>query len=250
MRFDVIIGNPPFSLRAEGKMAGKGSRPIYQDFYKLALGWSELVAMIMPTTDRKVQKGHNERLSVTANIIEYIDPTVFRGINMPMWYVISDKSENAFDIDFPLCSPPKNDIEWTKGRVSMSPYKAISGDFGKEEQSEDFPVKIYHKLNSKGMVLKYGKWSHFRKSEFFPSNGYAVLMPQTITDDGWSTVEIVECTGKEVAFNGMNIVFTKTKKDAQDLVSIMETDNFKQQANKVKQGFNNMGCANLRAIRL
>ena len=251
MKFDVTVGNPPFSSHAEGKTAGKGGKQIYQDFYKLALEISEVVAMVMPTTDKKLQKVHNERLIKTANVIEYIDPALFSGITMPMWYVISDLSGSKPNIDFALSSVPRNDIEWTNGKVHMTWYKGVAGDHGKDNQSKNFPVKIYHKLNGKdGLIMKYGKKSYFKDSQFFPTSGYAVLMPQTITDDGWTTVEIVKCTGKEVAFHGMNIVFTKTKKDAIELVDIMKTDNFKQQANKVKQGFNSMTMACLKSIKL
>ena len=249
--FDVTVGNPPFSSHAEGKTAGKRGKELYVDFYKLALEISEVVAMIMPTTDKKVQRVHNKRLSETANVIEYIDPSVFSDINMPVWYVISDKSKRKPDVDFSLLSEVRNDIEWMKGKVNMTQYKERAGDFGKEEWSKEFPVKIYHKLNGKdGLLIRYGKASHFRPSMYFPTSGYAVLMPQTITDDGWIDVKIVKCTGKEVAFSGMNIVFTRTIEHAHELVDIMNTDNFKQQANKVKQGFNGMHVGCLRAIKL
>jgi len=251
MKFDVTVGNPPFSSHAEGKTAGKRGKELYIVFYKLALEISEVVAMVMPTTDKKVQRVHNKRLSDTANVIEYIDPSVFSGINMPMWYVISDKSKRKPDVDFSLLSEVRNDIEWMKGKVNMTQYKERAGDHGKEKQSKEFPVKMYHKLNGKdGLLIRYGKGVFLRRSMYFPNSGYAVLMPQTITDDGWTVVKIVKCTGKEVAFNGMNIVFTKTKKDAIELVNVMNTDNFKQQANKVKQGFNNMHVGCLRAIKL
>lgn len=251
MKFDLVIGNPPFSSHSEGKQAGKRGTELYIEFYRLALEISETVAMIMPTTDRKVQKKHNERLIETANVIEYIKDDVFKGISMPMWYVLSDNSRRKPKVEFSIFDKVGNDIDWQKGRVNMTAYKRLSGDHGKDKPSKRNSVTIYHKLNSKnGLIKKYGQKKHFKSHEFFPSKGYALLMPQTITDDGWSVTEIVKCTGNEVAFNGVNIVFTKTKREAKELVELMKTDKFKQQAIEVRQGFNNMNLSCLRAINL
>jgi len=251
MKFDLVIGNPPFSSHKEGKQAGKRGKELYIEFYKLALEISETVTMIMPTTDKKVQKKHNERLIETAKVIEYIKDDMFKGISMPMWYVISDNSRRKPKVEFSILNKVGNEIDWQKGKVNMTSYKKLTGDHGKERPSKRNSVTIYHKLNSKsGLIKKYGQKKHFKKHEFFPNKGYAVLMPQTITDDGWSVTEIVKCTGNEVAFNGVNLVFTKTKKEAKELVDLMKKSTFKAQANEVKQGFNNMNISCLRAINL
>jgi hypothetical protein len=250
MKFDVVVGNPPFSAHGENKKAGKRGTEIYVEFFRKATEMAPVVAMILPTSDKKVQAKHNALLKEKANKIVYIDEKVFSGITMPMWYVIVDGSEEKPTVEFNIHGVTGNLINWQKGKVNMTAYKNLTGGHGQSAKTDAHDVIIYHKLNSSGLVIKYGQKTEFSDCEFFPKSGYAVLMPQTITDDGWSKVEIVECTGNQVAFNGMSIVFTKTKEQADNLVKVMNTDSFKQQANKVKQGFNNMNLSCLKAINI
>jgi hypothetical protein len=250
VKFDIVLGSPPFSSHGEGKSSGKRGRELYIDFFKRAVEMAPIVALVMPTTNKKVQEKHNNLLKEKANVIEFISNDVFNVI-MPMWYVLVDGSDKKPDVTFDISGVVGNKVKWSKGKVNMTGYKQRTGDHGKEQPDKEHTVTIYHKLNSKnGLVTKYGKPEDFKKHEYFPDTGYAVLMPQTITDNGWSTVEVVKCNGNQVAFNGMSIVFTETKEQAQQLIDVMNTESFKEQANNVKQGFNNMNISCLTAIQI
>jgi len=250
-KFDIVVGNPPFSKQNEGKTAGKRSVELYKKFFNMALEMASLTAMIIPSSDTKVQKTHNELIRNNANVIKHIDPSVFPGICMPMWYVIVDKknTNRESSINWSLSSTGNN-IPWVKGAVNMTHYKELTGGHGYPSPKKEDDVLIYHKVNGRhGLVKVYGPKESISKRQLFPSSGYAVLMPQTFTDEGWSRVEIVKCTGNETAFNGVNIVFVKTRKQANDLILMMKTEEFITGANSVKQGFNNMNLTCLKSIR-
>ena len=250
--FDVIIGNPPFSSRGSNKTRGKRAKELYTRFFEWSVRNAPTVAMVLPTTDRKVQQKHNNLLKTKANIIKHINHNYVMemSVDIPMWYVVVDGSDSRPEIEFRVSGAPRNKIPWTKGKVNMTHYKKQVGHHGRETRSPENTVTIYHKINRKGLVVKYGNPRDFRTQEYFPSTGFAVLMPQTITDRGWSNVQIVECNNSQVAFNGMNIVFTETRVQAERLIALMETADFQRQANRVKQGFNNMTISCLRAIQI
>jgi methylase of polypeptide subunit release factors len=253
MKFDVIVGNPPFSKVSEGKTAGKRSEELYIQFYKWAVSHADIVAMVMPTTDKKLQKTHNTLLRDTANMIKYVDTQHFPEITMPMWYVIANKQDPArAQIDWCLDGSSGNDVPWVKGYINMTAHKNAVGDhLGYDTPKKKSDVCIYHKVNiTHGLVTLYCDQQHVSVRALFPKTGWAVLMPQTFNDDGWSKTEIVKCTGKQAAFNGMNIVFVDTKTQGEKLVEYMKTDVFIQAANKVKQGFNNMNLSCLKAMKL
>lgn len=254
MKFDMIVGNPPFSKAGEGKTSGKRSEELYIQFYKWAVTRADIVAMVLPTTDKKLQKNHNDLLRQTANTITYIDDSVFPGVTMPMWYVISNKNNTSRpnNISWVLDGSVGNDIPWFKGPINMTTHKNIVGDhLGYASPQKPSDILIYHKVNAThGLVSLYCDKQYINEGALFPKTGYAVLMPQTFNDDGWSKVEIVKCNGKQTAFNGMNIVFVSKKDHGQRLIELMKTPEFIKEANKVKQGFNNMNLSCLRAIKL
>jgi hypothetical protein len=253
MKFDVILGNPPFSKVGEGKTAGKRSEELYTQFYKWAVNRSDIVAMVLPTTDKKLQKNHNDLLRQTANTIEYIDPSVFPGVTMPMWYVIANRSDQTRpNINWVIDGSVGNDIPWHKGAINMTAHKNLVGEhLGHDAKRRKTDIQIYHKVNvTHGLVQLYCDSHYVSDSALFPNKGWAVLMPQTFNDDGWSKVEVIKCDGQQAAFNGMNIVFVNTKQQAHRLIAYMATPEFISQANQVKQGFNNMNLSCLRAIKL
>ena len=230
-------------------MAGKNCEQLYVKFFAKSLEIADTVAMIMPTTDRKVAKKHNELLRKKANVIEFIDDKVFPTVVMDMWYVIVDGSGRKPSVKIGL-DTNMNSIRWTKGLIHMRYYKNKTGDHGTEEPTSDDDIIIYHKLNGSGLVKKYGKREYVNRKKMFPNTGYAVLLPQTFADSGWSAVEIVKCNGNQSAFHGMAIIFTDTIEQANALVEYMNTDHFIKQANNVKQGFNSMTLSCFKAITI
>ena len=225
MKFDVVVGNPPFSKANEGKTANKKPVALYPKFYKWAVENADVVAMIIPSSDRKLGKGHNNLIRKTANIISHIDPKLFNGIVIPMWYLISDKNDpNKANIDWVLNGSVGNNIAWTKGKTIMPIYKNKTGHHGTPAPASPDDITIYHKLSERsGLVVKYSDPKFIPEPARFPQSGYAVLLPQTITDHGWSMVEVVACNGRQTAFHGMTVVFVSSLEEADNLINLMKT---------------------------
>lgn len=245
MKFSVVVGNPPFSDKA-GNIHNRSGKPLYPQFFKLALKMADHVAMIMPITNQHVMKGkvHNDLLRQHANVIKKIDPWMFPNINIPMWYVICDKTNPNHDTGISWVSQMKNnDVPWCRGMIPNTDHD------DKPKRNDD--IKIYYKINATfGLVTKYQRRDNVRPNHIFPDKGYALLMPQTFNDSGWSKTAIVKCEGNQAAFRTMNIVFFKTKKEAIEFDQFMKTPAFISEANKVKYGFNKIDRGSLRAMKI
>lgn len=246
-KFDVVLGNPPFSVVREGKMRGKRSRELYVEFFRLALALGENVGMVLPSTARLLKRGHNDLLQENANVLVELASVDF-GVCIALWYVIVDGSGRVPMYKFDLYDK-RNGICWEKGRVNMTWYKKKAGDHGREYELEG-DVTIYHKVSSRGFSVRYGSSLHFRAEHYFPESGYALLLPQTISDRGWGRVELVKCTGKQVAFNGMTIVFVDREEVGLRLLEYMRSEDFVNQCIGLRQGFNQMTLVGLRAVNI
>ena len=253
MKFDVVLGNPPFSKknRNEDNKGNKGrGTDLYDQFYEMSLNLSNKVAMIMPTSHKHQQKKHNNLIKNTANIIKFIDPSLFPTVQQEMWYIVSIKNSNKVpqEIDWKYSGEIRNNINWSKGKFNVTTDKHL---LERDTQLNDSDVKIYHKINEmNGLVIKYADSGLVPVSKRFPNTGYAVLMPQQIQDTGWSKTEIIECDGKQAAMNGMNIAFVKTEEEAKKLNDYMKTDDFINEALKYRGGMGNMVLWALQSIQI
>ena len=239
MKFDVVVGNPPFSKANQGRIAGKRAVPLYTKFFKKSVELGKIVAMVLPRTDMKIDKSHNDLLKSRSTLIKNIDESLFKNIAMPMWYVIvDDRPQDISNVEWAISSTPKNDIKWGRGKVNMTDHKNKNGgSFGTTMKVNSDDVTIYHKINdSTGLLIVYSPENIVDKNHLFPSSGYAVLMPQSFTPCGWSKTAIVKCVGNQAAFNGMGVVFTETLKEAEELVERMKTPEFIAEGNRLKQG--------------
>ncbi len=237
--FNVTLGNPPFSLTANKKGKKGGSSKLYDKFFAKAVETSEAVAMIMPTTDKWMRSKHNDLIRKTASHIEYISSDTFNTVHIPMWYVIVDSSDNTPDIAWPGYDPlPKQLYFWAKGKVSSSNSELVE----RKVRRSDNDIAVYHKINSiNGLVMGYTNKKNIKPTKLFPDTGYAVLMPQQINvNRGWTNTKIVKCNGMQAGMNGMNIAFVNSKKEAVELVELMKTQEFIDQAVKNMGGMNNM----------
>ena len=227
MKFDVVVGNPPFSKVGEGKQAGKGGINLYPPFYKWAVENAKQVAMVMPTSEKKTSlKEHNNLLS-KANIIEYIDGSVFSGVGIDMWYVINNETGQKNNIKFTTLNT-NNPLKWERGKLDFSSFKEKTGDWGSLEKTPDTNITIYHKLTRNGLLKKYTNRENIQIKQLFPDSGYAVLMPLTMKRElqGWTDVRVVECNGKQTAFSGMNILFLDTMEQVNTMLEYMKTEDF------------------------
>ena len=235
MEFDVVVGNPPFSKVSKATGRGRG-KDLYPIFFERAIDMAPVVAMIMPSTHDRVFAKHNALLRQVANKIIHIDPSTFSKIVRDVWYVIKDNSGSKPDIEWLFDDSDKNDIDFAKGKLNVTTDKHMLGRT-KERKCD---ITIYHKITGSGLVTNYCKAIEVPQMKLFPSSGWAVLMPQQITKNGWPKVEIVKCVGNQAAMNGVNIAFFKTKKEAQSLVEYMSTDQFILSALRYVGGMGNM----------
>lgn len=241
MKFDVTIGNPPFSL--VNKKGGRGrGKDLYPDFYRNAITNSDVVAMIMPNTQQTVNKKHNDFLRETANRIV---PCKFDGINLATWYVISDGSDSKPDVEWIHNGQDQNNVNFAKGKLNVS----SDVDCLKRDKKRKGDITVYHKVTgTTGLVIKYCSPKMVPKRKRFPESGYALLMPQAINDKGWSKTAIVKCTGNEAAMNGVNIAFFDTKKEAMKLRDYMKTEEYIENACKVRGGLGNMTLSAMKRV--
>lgn len=241
MKFDLVIGNPPFSDTGD-KQQGRGrTKNLYPEFYKWAVDHADTVAMIMPQTNSKIMKDHNDLIREADDIV-VIDPNVFEGVNISMWTVYSGTGQkNKFKFEWKGSFEEKNDI-FFKGKLNVGTQKHML----QREKKRRGDATIFWKVTKSGVTVRYHSRKEIKKSWLLPSSGYCVLMPQSIQKYGWSETEIVKMDGNQVAGNGMSIAHFKTKKAAKEFVEWMKTDSFIDQALKVVGG---MGCMTMGALR-
>jgi hypothetical protein len=245
-KFDVVIGNPPFSMVNKSTGKGRGI-DLYPGFYEKSVKSADTVIMIMPSTHDRVFKKHNDFLKETANIIEHIDPKAFPTVARDMWYVIKNNSNlKPTNINWVFADGPGNDINFDKGKINITADSAILN----RDTYEENDITIYRKLTGKkGLEKLYCKPNEIKTCKLFPKQGFAVLMPQQISKDGFKAVELVECSGKEAATNGMNIAFFDTKEAATSFMNYTKTKEFIKEAYKYVGGMGNMTKTAMQSIK-
>jgi desulfoferrodoxin (superoxide reductase-like protein) len=242
MKFDVVVGNPPFSLA--GNKTGKkgGAKKLYPAFYEKAVVIADNVAMITPNTQRQ-HISFNKFIRANTNKIIPIDDSAF-SVNISTWCLIKDNSNTNVDhIEWAdLYEMPDQKVRWAKGKVHVTHDSNLLED-------RKGPYTVFHKVNLKG--LHQSKTDiEFSKLKLFPENGYAVIMPQQIQDRGWSATEIVKCDGAQAATNGVNLAFVDTRDEAEHLVEYMKGKRFVEQALSHCGGFRNMTLTALKKINM
>lgn len=256
-KFDLVIGNPPFSLgRADGKGGKNKSDILYVQFFNMALTLSDNVAMIMPSTKNKKMKEHNANLSKVCTGYRDITPEEFPGPTIDMWYILAIKDATKEPIPFSIATESQNNITWGRGKVDMFEHKNTMRSLGFEDNFIGFSTKqnqtdvtLYHTVNeTKGLVTYFVPDETIPKNKRFPNTGFVVLIPQTITDNGWSKTEIVKCEGQASLLN-IKTVFFNNQEDAKRFVEFMKTREFIDGAIKVRAGFNQLTLSGLRSIK-
>ena len=166
LSFDVVLGNPPFSKANEGKTAGCKAVNLYPMFWKKSLEIADVVAMIMPRTDRKHSPAHNLSIIENANSVIKLDHSVFN-VGVSVWCVFADKNDKNRVEDFRQSTIPKNDVQWVKGKMTTS----------KKYWESDQGRPVIHAIYISGPQIFNTDTSN-PKGEL-PNNGYVVLFGQT-----------------------------------------------------------------------
>jgi len=241
-RFTQGVANPPYSL-AGNKTGKKGrAKNLYPIFYEKMNELCDNVSMIAPRTDRQ-HTAFNSYIREHTNKIIDIDDSAM-GVNISTWCLINDNSNDNVDhIEWAdLIELPEQKVKWAKGKINVTTEKDLL-----EDKPGSFTV--FHKVNTKAGLIQ-STTDDLKSSMLFPSNGYAVIMPQQMQSNGWSITEIIKCNGKQAATNGVNIAFIDTLEEAEYLVEYMKTDNFIDQALSHCGGMNNMTLGAMQLINM
>ena len=242
VRFDAVVGNPPYSL-AGNKTGKKGrAKNLYPDFYEKAIEIADYVSMIVPDTHRQ-HIVFNKFIRENTNKILPVDESAFN-VNISTWCLIKDNSDTNVDhIEWAdLHELPDQKVKWAKGKVNVT------------TESDTLihtpgPYIVYHKVNTKGL-LQSTTDIDISPLKLFPKIGYVVIMPQQIQDKGWSNTKIVECTGNQAATNGVNLAFVSTLEEAEYLVEYMKSESFVEQALSHCGGMRNMTLGAMQKINM
>tara|TARA_R110000851_G_scaffold331249_2_gene505162 strand:+ start:750 stop:1688 length:939 start_codon:yes stop_codon:yes gene_type:complete len=242
IKFDVIVGNPPYSL-AGNKTGKKGrAKNLYPDFYMKAVELADNVSMIVPDTHRQTIS-FNEFIRENTNKIISVDDSAF-DVNIATWCLIKDGSGTTVDnINWAdLYEIPEQRVKWAKGKINVTTEANLLKDTGST-------YTVFHKINLKGL---HQSKTDIEVSELklFPTNGYVVIMPQQMQNSGWSNTAIIKCNGTQAATNGVNLAFVNTKEEAEYLVEYMKKENFIQQALTHCGGMRNMTLGALQKISM
>ena len=241
-KFNAVVGNPPYSLA--GNKSGKKGRAknLYPDFYMKAVELADNVSMIVPDTHRQ-HISFNEFIRKNTNKILPVDDSAF-DVNIATWCLVKDGSDTNVDhIEWAdLHELPEQKVKWAKGKINVTTEAELLADTGST-------YTVFHKINLKG--LHQSKTDiKVSKLKLFPVDGYVVIMPQQMQNNGWSDTAIIKCDGTQAATNGVNLAFLPTKEEAEYLVEYMKKENFIQQALTHCGGMRNMTLGALQKINM
>jgi hypothetical protein len=195
LKFDVVVGNPPFSKANEGKAHTKKVN-LYPEFFSIALNLSRFILMIMPRTDNQVQQSHNKQIVENVTEIIEIDDDVFN-IATSVWCLVVDKSKKKKIEDF-TNKEIKNDIKWVKGRLTSS----------SKDWETDSGYDVIHSVQKSGPVIL--KTDKLKKTAVLPTTGFLVVFGITCNKSF-----VIESRGQ---MSGVNVysVWFEDKVDADD----------------------------------
>lgn len=240
MKIDVVVANPPFSVANEGKTAGKKAVNLYPKFYEKSLEIADVVCMIMPETSNQVNAAHNERIKATAYDIRPITSEQFPGVGIKMWTVFAHKSIPANVDDHFTDFQVANNLAFQKGKLNLSTVKDSVQAMGVRV------IKAVYK--NEGVIEEFIDPKAVRLHHCLPSSGYAVLMPLTMTDDGWR-VEIEPCEGQAVNVN-VYYILADSLEEAERLRDLVTSEQFVEQAKNKRGNQNVITVTALRSISI
>ena len=244
MKFDYVVGNPPFSMTNPGKTSGKRSIVLYPEFYKNAVLNADCVAMVMPDTSNYASSAHNDFL-ISSNakafeISQAMHDTM--GIIIKTWYVISRKNDaEPSNIVFTSNLENGNNLPIQKGRINLSTTEHS------DEKTEIYSVPTVKGMTRKGMEMRFIREQDAKFG--LPLGKFAVVFPLCVQPHGWSHCEIVEGAGQCFNINTFFIV-ADTIEQAQQYKDIICSDVFIKQANDLKGNSGTMGLEKLKKIKI
>ena len=218
MKFDVIVGNPPFSEVGAGNKTGTGKKSLlYPQFFKRATEISKTGAMIMPPTAQvnRDNKKHNDLIKLTAhNIVRVSEEEKNKmGVGIDMWTIYwgSEGDVNEHFIEEVV----RNNVEWKIGtprlltdNISATKTK-IHNTPAIKSIHQDGPVYIYTDMISK-----------------MPKAGWYVLFNREVSSTRGFNTSVIKLDGKTQLGSNVRFVEFKNKRDAVDFESKINSVDF------------------------
>jgi hypothetical protein len=222
MKFDVVLGNPPFSKANEGKTSTR-KKNLYPHFFEWTIKNSDMGAMIMPQTQKQVQEKHNRNIVDNCYEVMMIEDSVFK-IATSVWCVFFDKKTDKRIEDFTV-KTKMNSFNWKKGKMSSS---------AKDWQSLD-GYEVIHSVRKDGLIILKSK--KFNPNAALPSDGFAVVLGITA-----NKTFIIPCKSQMFGGNVYTVWF-KTKKEAENFQKKLD-----KKINEIDHLRGNMGVLTINGL--
>jgi hypothetical protein len=228
VKFDVILGNPPFSEPGSGKDKVRSRKPLYPAFYEKSVSLLKeggTMALVIPDTRHKADKRHNDNIQKTANKIFPITEEMRKlmGVSIEMWCVISDGSGTKPDVEF-THGKVNNNIPWNISKFNQH-KPGIKESIHEDKEADDVLIHFRDAKSPEGYVERYIEKDLVDDRHLFPKSGWAVIMPVSVTRSmGFKSIRVVECVGDQIASRDNKIVFVDTKEQADRFVSCIRSD--------------------------
>lgn len=241
MKFDLVLGNPPFSKVGDGSVTGKGKKSLlYPKFLKLAIESAPCGAMIMPTTvmPNRDNQEHIDTIKENAYYIENLSEQEVKQMNVgiEMWTVYwgrkGDVSEHFGSME------AANDLDIQTGSARL----------GNHNQS---PVKT--KTHAKKVIrsiLKDGideVWTDYNKT---PLNaGWYLLLTRRVTTNGFNSA-VVKLDGTLQCGSNIRYISVPTKKEGKRLEEILNSEYYVESVLPLTTHAGNITVAAMRSVKI
>ena len=251
MKFDVVIGNPPYQ---DGTKKG-GQNKIYIDFCKKAISISEVIAFITPTSVLKKSKRFSLIGQLGLKSVDFTSDNYF-DVGVPICSWIIDKSYNGSDVSVydkegmntqslncQIHDYSKNNKDFVKlyetlklltkkPKHRMFKQNPVDATNGRSSSKDDIFCYPVHKLN-KGEI----EIVQFNKPK--PKNNNELKFVVSIT----KALNENACVISKLDFDVAHMHYPISSKiEADNIKSFILSDTFKEHSNKWKQldgyGFN------------
>ena len=214
MKFDVVLGNPPFSEMQTSESGWGGKTILYPRFFKLATEISDAGAMIMPPTrvNYALRKKHIEVIKSFAHKIVDVSEEERQnmGVGTDMWTVYWG-SEGNVDEHFTEV-PPKKEVDWNGGKIpfgfaTMSKEKTATHNIPAIKSIwRDGPAHIYTNVNKPN-----------------PKAGWYLLLNREVDEVKGFNTWVLKLDGNTQLGTNVRYMRFESKKDAVRLESKMNS---------------------------